>query len=700
MEVEAAQSPSSTKRGPGRPKRMLGRRKIQEDSLLQHAVECTSTPNKKARPHSLKRGNDTSIDSRDDLCHSGPNLFSPLIDETEELTNVRIEDAIVKKYGGNVDDVNLDNGCNKHYLVECLRDRRERILKGSRVVVEFLIKWKGYPESENTWESEAHLGEETFSEYELWWAENERESESDSDDDILPSNVQMSKFVRQSALDSVKKEAKEILLRTALDDHGLHHAPLVCICCDRTISSCETPLFISKNRLMKHSHRISVESYESFYRVCLPIELISQYSVEGLEGLLLSKRSRGDHHKHLICSSCNESFRMKHLHSAPPKFSIANGFAIGTVPEQVISHNDISDIMASLIAPVRPFSFIFSYYGGQQKAIRGHYCFFNNDIQHAGSVVHNYQGIGANANVYVVLCGRFTPRQRIIAKNKARLDVRQFLNILRWFIEESGHPAFANMMLPENCPEPVVIEDVANQNNTDEEIDSEKESQFTGGRFFFPSAHQPNDVSGTCSSQQSFIKAMLDGTAPTLLFHGGEFANERDVPITSMFPVQFPFGQGGADVDRRNQVATKECLKHYFRLSLPQMQRPDFILVVASMYNRILSFETGFIQCQSNYHTESLALRVCELTSGEIAQAAKRKDDGLPVSGTAGKFFNAISTACQPVGHTNEAAALGRRKMFALMDYFGESSIFLSVTPDDQNSFQVKLFATCKEVSG
>ena len=41
--------------------------------------------------------------------------------------------------------------------------------------------------------------------------ENEKESESDSDDDTLPSKVQMSKFVTESALESVKKEAKEIV---------------------------------------------------------------------------------------------------------------------------------------------------------------------------------------------------------------------------------------------------------------------------------------------------------------------------------------------------------------------------------------------------------------------------------------------------------------------------------------------------------
>ena len=88
-----------------------------------------------------------------------------------------------------------------------------------------------------------------------------------------------------------------------------------------------------------------------------------------------------------------------------------------------------------------------------------------------------------------------------------------------------------------------------------------------------------------------------------------------------------------------------------------------------------------------------------QLTSKEIAEAAKRKDDNITVGGVAGRFFSAMSSACRPVGHSNEAAAAARRKMFALADYFGESSLFLSVTPDDENSFRVKLFATSTKVS-
>jgi len=92
---------------------------------------------------------------------------------------------------------------------------------------------------------------------------------------------------------------------------------------------------------------------------------------------------------------------------------------------------------------------------------------------------------------------------------------------------------------------------------------------------------------------------MLNGTAPTILFHGGEFASLAETKIQDIFPVSFPFGTGGMNEKRKNGVSQLECLKHYMRLSLPQTHRPDFILVVCSIYHCIKSFTSGFIMYQS-----------------------------------------------------------------------------------------------------
>ncbi len=69
---------------------------------------------------------------------------------------------------------------------------------------------------------------------------------------------------------------------------------------------------------------------------------------------------------------------------SPPKFAIANGFVIGSFPQEVkwitsngdtkkriIKYHEVTDILKAMMAPVRPYGSIFAYTGGAQKSIRG-----------------------------------------------------------------------------------------------------------------------------------------------------------------------------------------------------------------------------------------------------------------------------------------------------------------------------------------
>jgi hypothetical protein len=56
-------------------------------------------------------------------------------------------------------------------------------------------------------------------------------------------------------------------------------------------------------------------------------------------------------------------------------------------------------------------------------------------------------------------------------------------------------------------------------------------------------------------------------------------------------------------------------------------------------------------------------------------------------------FLKGVQTTCRSMGHTKEAAKFARRSMFAMLDYFGLSSLFLSTAPDDECSFRVRLYS-------
>jgi hypothetical protein len=71
-----------------------------------------------------------------------------------------------------------------------------------------------------------------------------------------------------------------------------------------------------------------------------------------------------------------------------PKFAIANGFVIGSFPQEIeftkedgkrnirnIKNNELTDLLKAMPAPVRPYVCVFAYSGGSQKLITGNYQF-------------------------------------------------------------------------------------------------------------------------------------------------------------------------------------------------------------------------------------------------------------------------------------------------------------------------------------
>eukprot|EP00984_Skeletonema_dohrnii_P022687 scaffold11781_cov86-Skeletonema_dohrnii-CCMP3373.AAC.1 len=118
------------------------------------------------------------------------------------------------------------------------------------------------------------------------------------------------------------------------------HQVKVCVVCDRVIIGEEKVCNISAERLEENRHRISVDVnvYEEFYRKTLHPLLVEQYSVEGLDRLLLSPRAYREGDNFECCQSCNSSMqpsKAKKKGSKPPKYAIANVFAIGHFPSVI-----------------------------------------------------------------------------------------------------------------------------------------------------------------------------------------------------------------------------------------------------------------------------------------------------------------------------------------------------------------------------
>ena len=143
-----------------------------------------------------------------------------------------------------------------------------------------------------------------------------------------------------------------------------------------------------------------------------------------LKDILLSPRAVPKHKngvkkKYSSCDSCHRSL-LSNDSISPPKFSIANLFAIGHLPYE-FTH--VSDIVASTLSPVRPFAYLLTFQGGHSKSLKGKFTFFDNNAKRIEVAMRHIQKRFPNNLLHCIICGRFTPEQRILAKQCARVDV-------------------------------------------------------------------------------------------------------------------------------------------------------------------------------------------------------------------------------------------------------------------------------------
>ncbi len=58
------------------------------------------------------------------------------------------------------------------------------------------------------------------------------------------------------------------------------------------------------------------------------------------------------------------------------------------------------------------------------------------------AVINHLNQTGIGEHIYCVLCSRMTPDQMQIVHQRAAVDTQLFVDILTWFVKESGHPGY------------------------------------------------------------------------------------------------------------------------------------------------------------------------------------------------------------------------------------------------------------------
>ena len=103
-----------------------------------------------------------------------------------------------------------------------------------------------------------------------------------------------------------------------------------------------------------------------------------------------------------------------------------------------------------------------------------------------------------------------TPNRKKIRKKHFAVDANMYCAISKWFIEESGHAGFQNVPIPENCPQPILIKDKENHNNTDAQLNTCVENTIDGGSHVLSTAQDPNSKTSVYGTDRKFTVALIN----------------------------------------------------------------------------------------------------------------------------------------------------------------------------------------------
>jgi hypothetical protein len=108
-------------------------------------------------------------------------------------------------------------------------------------------------------------------------------------------------------------------------------------------------------------------------------------------------------------------------------------------------------------------------------------------------------------------------------------------------------------------------------------------------------------------------------------------------------------------------------------------------------FSRLLSYKSGIIKLRNKIGERDTGDLIGNKSPKAFLRLIQQRNENH--SDPMAALTRSISTSCEALGYTEEAAKKARQNCFAMTDHFGLSSLFLTTTPCDKCSFRVRLFA-------
>ena len=274
-------------------------------------------------------------------------------------------------------------------------------------------------------------------------------------------------IIAQGAIDRLCMRATRAL-RSLTELPDGNHRVQVCIACDIMLDSNnmdKLPLdVLRKSKTRLHDKK----------QLPLPLKAYYTYKRDGysswMDKMLLSpkatyfKPERSVETTSRVCTAtgsfsccklCKHSLQQQDAYK-PPKFAIANGFAIGEAPLELFNLNDAE---LSLVSLNRNLSHIFSLYKPQHQSMRGFHTMFRSNVTHTRTAFASISKMTGKSKLACVLSGPFTKRQHQEATKSVEVNTDSIINAYDWL--HINHVVYKDFNIPNetDIPAPIIIDD-------------------------------------------------------------------------------------------------------------------------------------------------------------------------------------------------------------------------------------------------
>ena len=399
-----------------------------------------------------------------------------------------------------------------------------------------------------------------------------------------------------------------------------------------------------------------------------------------------------------VCASCKYGLDRVQM----PKFAIANNYCFGTPPACL---TELTDVELAMLTPVKTYGYCFTYTGGVKKQLKGSLSYYKVKMTSIARTVTQLDVLGLNKDIVVILHGKLTAEQRRRACEKNKVRPRHLMIAVQWLMLNNDEWRTRNInmdQLRQQLRNPVLI-DQSREVEGEQDISASNVESTETFEVFFPDGSVSSLTGGQEDLQhfQELIRAaQMSGYDLEVRNH---FLKEavhdfKDNNLVNACLLQFPYGRGGlhevrlkGDDSSTTSTDVEEHLEHLSLVSLPQFHEELFCLILYNMLMKQQMVKTAGWKVRGNATAEALAEELSQ-EDVDAAISAKVNRTMHAMSGTGRQFLNAVDAIARSVPHSSEAAKRARCDAEAHQHHFGMPSMFLTVAPDDDNSFLVQVF--------